>query len=95
MLHEPSQKDESPDFAESYKTILGVKMFFFYSIFYVGFIAINVISPAMMGKKVLFGLNLAVVYGFGLIISALILAVIYNNACASKERDLNTKKTGE
>jgi hypothetical protein len=42
-----------------------------------------------MEKTVIFGLNLATAYGFGLIIFALILALIYNRLCAAKERLLN------
>jgi len=32
------------------------------------------------------GLNLAVVFGFGLIVLALIMALIYNSACSTQER---------
>ena len=34
------------------------------------------------------GLNLAVVYGFGLIVFALFLALIYNRACGRMEKRL-------
>ena len=40
-------------------------------------------------QKILFaGLNLAVVYGMGLIILALILALIYNALCTAKEKEM-------
>ena len=39
-----------------------------------------------MERCVVFGLNLAVFYGFGLIIIALVLALIYNKLCTDKER---------
>ena len=64
-------------------------MFLFYALIYAGFVAINVIKPILMEADALFGLNLAVVYGFGLIIFALILALIYNRMCAKKEKELN------
>ncbi len=35
------------------------------------------------------GLNLAVVYGFGLIIFALVLALIYSRACGRREKRLH------
>ena len=41
-----------------------------------------------MEKIVFGGLNLAVVYGFGLIIFALILALIYSRACGRREKRL-------
>ena len=65
---------------------LGVWMFLLYAIIYAGFVAVNVVSPKLMEAKVLFGLNLAVVYGFGLILFALVLALIYNKLCTNKER---------
>jgi len=51
-----------------------------------------------MEKEVFWGLNLAVVYGFGLIFLALIMALIYNQACNAKEAELmavGSEKAGE
>ena len=42
----------------------------------------------MMEKEAFMGMNLAVTYGFGLIVFALILAVIYNQLCNNKEAEL-------
>ena len=63
-------------------------MFAIYSLLYVGFVAINLIKPQMMESTVLSGLNLAVVYGFGLIIVALIQALLYDAMCNRRERAL-------
>ncbi|EKD83191.1 MAG: hypothetical protein ACD_39C00830G0004 [uncultured bacterium] len=87
MLHKPAEQS-GHDPAAAFKTALGVKMFIGYAIFYAGFIGINLISPLSMEKEVFMGLNLAVTYGFGLIIIALILAVIYNQICNNKEAEL-------
>ncbi len=84
MLHEPAA-EKYKDHAVDYKTRLGVWMFLLYAIIYAGFVAINVIKPLLMEKIVLFGLNLAVVYGMGLIVFALVLAIIYNRACGKRE----------
>lgn len=87
MFHEPaSQSGHDP--AAAFKTSLGVKMFIAYALIYAGFIGVNVISPLSMENIVFMGLNLAVVYGFGLIILALILAFVYNQACNNKEAEL-------
>jgi uncharacterized membrane protein (DUF485 family) len=87
MLHEPAAPSgKDPAFA--YKRDLGVKMFTLYSLFYVGFIVINLLKPVLMESTVLAGLNLAVVYGFSLIVLALIMALIYNFACGKREREL-------
>ena len=88
MLHEPAGSS-GPDHAESYKSRLGVWMFIVYALIYAGFVAVNVISPIAMERIVMLGLNLAVVYGIGLIVIALILALIYNRACSVKEKELN------
>ncbi len=61
-------------------------MFIAYALFYAGFVAINLISPALMEKVVFMGLNLAVVYGFSLIIVALIMALIYSRACRTERK---------
>lgn len=84
MLHQPAAHS-GPDHASSYKMRLGVWMFLPYALVYAGFVAINVVSPMLMGTVVVAGLNLAVVYGFGLIALALVMALIYNRACARAE----------
>ena len=60
--------------------------------FYLGFILINVLNPQMMKTEVLFGTNLAIVYGFGLIIVAVIMGLIYNRCCTKKEDELNKEE---
>jgi uncharacterized membrane protein (DUF485 family) len=87
MLHEPAASS-GPDPASDYKAKLGVKMFFFYALIYAIFVAINLIKPTAMETEVVLGLNLAVVYGMGLIIFALVLALIYNHFCGRREHQL-------
>ena len=88
MLHEPAP-DHDPDPASGYKTRLGVRMFLLYCVVYAGFVFLNVFTEGKAMKViVLMGLNLAVVYGMGLIVFALILALIYNHLCTRKENEL-------
>ena len=88
MLHEPA-RDSGPDPATAYKTRLGLWMFLFYCVFYAGFVLINVLTGGtVMQSIVLEGMNLAVVYGMGLIVLALVMALIYNHLCTAKEREL-------
>ncbi len=97
MLHEPATP-AGKDPAGPYKMRLGIRMFIFYSLFYASFVAINLISPKTMGAVVFLGLNLATVYGFALIIVALIEALIYNAMCHKKEVELEQvakQKAGE
>jgi uncharacterized membrane protein (DUF485 family) len=98
MLHEPATP-AGKDPAGPYKVRLGIRMFIFYSLFYASFVAINLISPQTMASIVFAGLNLATVYGFALIIVALIEALIYDWMCRKKEshyeRIEKSKKTGD
>ncbi len=95
MLHEPAAQS-GPDNATAYKTRLGVWMFLLYAIIYAGFVGINLVKPELMERIIVLGLNLAVVYGFGLIIFALLLALIYSALCTRMETKLNKdiKKEG-
>ena len=85
MLHEPATQGKK-DAAGPYKMRLGLWMFLFYLLFYAGFVAINLISPVLMGTIIVAGLNLATVYGLLLIVVALIEALIYDGLCRSKEK---------
>lgn len=84
MLHEPAAP-VGKDPAASHKMRLGVWMFLCYAIFYAVFVAINLYDPQLMAKKIVLGLNLATVYGFALIIVALLQALVYDAMCRSRE----------
>jgi uncharacterized membrane protein (DUF485 family) len=62
-----------------------------YGALYIIYIVINVVRPKTMGVTVVAGLNLAIVYGFALIIIAFVLAVIYNVLCTRHERSFETE----
>ncbi len=84
MGHGPSAEWQTEK-SQAFKTRLGIIMFAIYTPIYLAFILISVISPSTMSKDV-GSLNVAIVYGFGIIILAIIQAVIYNNICSAKER---------
>jgi uncharacterized membrane protein (DUF485 family) len=87
MLHEPASSS-GPDPASAYKMRLGLRMFAAYVIFYAGFVALRVASPETLAIKVFAGLNLAIVYGFLLIIVAIGEALVYNHLCTKREAAL-------
>jgi len=87
MLHEPAAP-AGKDPASEVKKKIGIRMFIAYGIVYAGFVIINTLIPKLMGKKVIFGLNLAVTYGFGLIILAIAAGLIYNSICTKKEDEM-------
>jgi len=84
MGHGPSTEWQAEK-STAFKTKLGIIMFAIYTPIYLAFIIICVLSPSFMAKDV-GSLNVAIVYGFGIIILAIIQAIIYNNICSAKER---------
>lgn len=88
-MHHGPAAESAPDPASRYKSRLGVWMFLFYCLVYAGFVFTNVLTEGAAMQIIVFaGLNLAVVYGMGLIILALIMALIYNFLCTAKEKEL-------
>ena len=68
---------------QSRNSRIGLVLFFVYLLLYGGFVFLNAFSPETMERTPAAGVNLAILYGFGLIIAALVLAVIYGLACTS------------
>ena len=56
---------------------IGFLLFMVYLALYGGFVGINAFSPALMKSTPIAGVNLAVLYGFGLIIAAILMAFLY------------------
>lgn len=71
------------------KTRLGVILFIVYSFIYAGFVFIGTFYPQMLGLKVVSGLNLAFIYGMGLIVLAGVMGLIYNFLCTRLENKMN------
>jgi hypothetical protein len=91
MLHQPAMsEDVGEDLALKYRTQIGVRLFVVYALIYGIFVFINLISPVTMERIVLWGMNLAVTYGIGLILLAILLALVYNRLCALKEIELHS-----
>ncbi len=64
-----------------YNSRLGLYLFAIYSALYIAFVLINAFAADMMETIVVAGLNLAIVYGFGLIFTALVMALVYGVMC--------------
>jgi uncharacterized membrane protein (DUF485 family) len=80
--------------SEGFKTRLGIIMFAIFTPIYLSFILVSVMSPSFMATD-LGQVNVAIMYGFGIIILAVALAVIYNYICSSKEKDDEVPETGK
>jgi uncharacterized membrane protein (DUF485 family) len=66
-------------------TRYGMWLFLVYVLLYGGFMALAAFRPGMMGKEPFGGVNLAIIYGMGLIVAALVLALIYMVMCRIRE----------
>jgi len=90
MDHGPAVKLKKCN-ASAAKARLGIYLFFVYLIVYGGFVGITVARPTLMNIEVVAGLNLACTYGFGLIILAIIMGLIYNALCTRMEGKMNRR----
>ena len=79
--HQPNQPEtyDAPTAARNAR--YGAVLFLAYLLLYGGFVAINAFNPEVMDTVVLAGVNLAIVYGLGLIVAAFVLALIYLWLC--------------
>lgn len=64
---------------------IGLVLFGIYVLLYGGFVMLNAFSPDSMEITPVAGINLAILYGFGLIVAALILALLYGWLCRVPE----------
>jgi uncharacterized membrane protein (DUF485 family) len=64
---------------------IGMVLFTFYLLLYGGFVFLNTFSPETMEATPWMGVNVAILYGFGLIIAAFVLALIYGILSGSAE----------
>lgn len=90
MHHGPAAKLDA-DKAAAKKAKLGVILFLCYAAIYAGFVAIGLVNPDLLGKQVVGKQNLAIVYGFGLIILAMVMGFVYNFFCTRFEDNMNKK----
>lgn len=89
-MHGPAAKLET-DHAAAKKAKLGIKLFIFYILIYAGFVVIGFVDPELMGLHIIGKQNLAIVYGFGLIVLAIVMGFIYNAMCSRLEDKMNIK----
>ena len=70
---------------QTYNARVGLVLFFIYVILYGGFVFLNAFAAETMEATPLAGVNLAIWYGFGLIVAALVFALIYGWMSKSEE----------
>ncbi|SRR5690606_39035616 len=96
-MHVNNTSEESERLTKR-KSSLGIRLFFVYLICYAGFVAIGVFQYELLSVPVIGGLNLALAYGIGLIVFAVILGIVYNYYCTryedEEEQAMETEKGG-
>lgn len=60
---------------------VGLVLFSLYLVVYGIFVALSAFSPKIMAAHAIGGVNVAVVYGFALIVLPLVLALVYLQLC--------------
>jgi uncharacterized membrane protein (DUF485 family) len=78
--HLPPEEVRDPA-VERYNARLGLVLFAVYLAAYLAYVLINAFRPAVMDELVFSGINVAVASGLGLIIGALVVAVVYAWLC--------------
>lgn len=78
--HENVREDEHPELVAR-NTRIGLWLFALYLALYAGFMGLSTFAPKVMQGRPFGGLNLFVLYGFGLILAALVLAIVYLLLC--------------
>lgn len=73
---------------------VGLLLFGVYLLLYGGFVLLNAFSPTTMEATPIAGVNLAILFGFGLIVAAILLALLYGFLCRT-EAPLPTDAGGE
>lgn len=90
--HAAAQTETTSEETSTRATYYGRILFAFYTLLYAGFVLVNAFAPEWMQRMPLSGVNLAVLYGLGLILAAFLLAVFYDWLCrfladSSKKKD--------
>lgn len=90
MHHQPSSPLEIENSSQK-KARLGILFFFIYLFFYAGFVLIGVFNYELLANDI-GGINIALIYGIGLIVFAVVLGVLYNFLCSRYEDQMNDRE---
>jgi uncharacterized membrane protein (DUF485 family) len=82
--HGPNVTTAADDHGSERRSRIGLVLFAVYLLLYGGFVLLNAFAPEQMDRTPLLGVNLAVLYGFLLIIVAFVLALLYGWLCRTR-----------
>ncbi len=87
--HGDEQRTFQPAHIAARNARYGMILFVFYLALYAAFVLINTFVPQWMDSVPFAGVNLAIWYGFGLIASALVLALVYSWLCRITDEEVD------
>lgn len=77
----PAEQEREDQLTITRNARYGMVLFVAYLVLYGGFVAVNAFNSEIMDTIIWQGVNLAILYGFGLILAAIVLALIYGWLC--------------
>ena len=82
LLHGPNSGPDKPEdpVVQARNSKLGLRLFGIYGTIYAAYVVVGAFLPGIM-KARLAGLNVAVLWGFLLIILAFVMAIVYGRLC--------------
>ncbi len=90
MLHEPAV-ELGVDLASKKKSRLGIILFLVYAAVYTGYAYIGVAHTELLSVKAIGNVNLSIVYGFGIILLAIVMGFVYSLICTKMENEMNRR----
>lgn len=84
--HSVEERQFEPEHISQRNARYGVILFTIYLILYAIFVLLNTFWPKAMDAVPFAGINLSIIYGFGLIVMALVLALVYSWLCRGVNR---------
>jgi uncharacterized membrane protein (DUF485 family) len=90
-LPEKPRAEDHPDLT-SLNARTGLVLFAIYSAVYAVFVGLSAFSPETMAQPTALGPNVAILYGFGLILGAFLLALVYMFLCGRNARRVESTK---
>lgn len=87
-LHDGAPDSAGDDSATTARNArIGMRLFVLYTVAYGVFIALNAFWAHLMEQVVWGGMNIAVLFGFGLILAAIVIALVYGWTCRNPASD--------
>ena len=86
----PTSVDDETEEMAARNARRGMVLFLIYLVVYGAYVGLNAFRPAVMDAVPLLGVNLAVLYGLGLIVLAMVLALVYAWLCRATRNGQST-----